>query len=543
MNDFSTLPKLTSWQSRERNGSLQFNGGDIFDRVINLKFTTAVKEKGITVAQDSFVLRSDYELVSENFVGKVAEGNVSYSKNNKVVVRKCRLKPSIKVQYKQVSGNVSIELDIFVKNFFMFDSEGKTLMSFSNAEESLTTVDIQMGYFGQFADFYKYSESGNGTPTLKEFFDFDKKPKGVQTITCNVMYSYTESLPPDSTLHIHGYVGSCYVPPVSDKMLTEEGETIKVLKSSTDTDNVYTYEDGKGYKFKSLAHYLYNNVTRRFLRKLLSAGDTKGLKTLSVKFKENEVCLDDKSSLNYGVRIFLSESIVGDGKTDSFLGQYSLYDRDGNPIPAKGNEFIKELSGDTPMKALNSFIGQRNNHMVAQPLENGDYLLYLKSDLDNPRDISNMSWYTFDPTLSAKGIDLDGDNKVKASELGLVKKTYKELTDYVNESLGGKAKEKDITEFGKIFSNAVTKDNFSRIPAVYNIAFDNALCTITCPFFFFLQPFQKFYFRYRYVTSSMVAYYLDQENKELEFTAIWQSVSFATTENINDVQICCVPEE
>lgn len=41
----------------------------------------------------------------------------------------------------------------------------------------------------------------------------------------------------------------------------------------------------------------------------------------------------------------------------------------------------------------------------------------------------------------------------------------------------------------------------------------------------------------------MVAYYLDQENKEMEFTMIWQSVSFATVENINDVQICCVPTE
>ena len=155
-----------------------------------------------------------------------------------------------------------------------------------------------------------------------------------------------------------------------------------------------------------------------------------------------------------------------------------------------------------------------------------------------------MDWYTFDPRLGKNGVDLDGDGKVKASELGLVKCTYDEILKYVNDSLGGKAKNTNFFDYiNSLKIKNIKVKNVTRIPAVYNIAYDNALCTITCPFFYFLTPFQKFYFASRYAVSSMIAYYLDQENKEMEFTMMWQSVSFATVENVNEDQIWCVPTE
>ena len=43
-----------------------------------------------------------------------------------------------------------------------------------------------------------------------------------------------------------------------------------------------------------------------------------------------------------------------------------------------------------------------------------------------------------------------------------------------------------------------------KLPAVYNITVD-ALCTIVCPFFFFLNPFQKFYFKSRLPPCSAVS--------------------------------------
>ena len=547
---YKPAPHTVSWATRNKD-SLQLQAGDLFDRVINLKFLTSeqvtTKEGGNGVEKyvDEFVLRSDYELVDTKFVENVANGTVSYSQDKKIsCIRKCRLKPSVKVQYKQVAGNTQIELDIFIQNFFMLDSKGKTLMSFSNAKGRLASVEIQMGYFGQFAGFFKGNE--NGVPTLEQYFDFTVKPEGVQTITCNVMYCQTDKLPPDSTMHIHGFVGSCYTQPVTDKMVTDDNQTSSIELSTVDTSSVYMYEKEKNaFRFKSFAHYLYNNVTRRFLRNKIPATNKKEVKNLKIKFKDGGVCLDDDSSLKYGVVVFLSSGVVGDGKSNVFLGKQQMYGSDGKPLKGKkSSEFTKELSGDTPMRALNSFSSFQSGFLRVQPLDNGCYLMFLNEEMKHSEKLSEMYWYTFDPRLGKNGVDLDGDGEVKASELGLVKCTYDEILRYVNDSLGGKAKNMNFFDYiNSLKAKNIEVKNINRIPAVYNIAYDKALCTITCPFFYFLTPFQKFYFASRYAVSSMIAYYLDQENKEMEFTMVWQSVSFATVENINDAQICCVPTE
>lgn len=546
---YKPAPHTVSWTTRNKDKSknnLQLQAGDLFDRVINLKFITSEQGgDGVEKYVDEFVLRSDYELVDTKFVMNVANGSVSYSQDKKIsCIRKCRLKPSIKVQYKQVAGNTEIELDIFVQNFFMLDSKGKTLMSFSNTKGRLASVEIQMGYFGQFADFFKGNE--NGVPTIEQYFDFTEKPDGVQTITCNVTYCQTDKLPPDSTMHIHGFVGSCYTQPVTDKMITDDNQTSSIELSTVDTSSVYMYEkEGNEYKFKSFAHYLYNNVTRRFFRNKIPATSKKEIKNLKIKFKDGGVCLDDDSSLKYGVIVFLSEGVVGNGKTEVFLGKQQIYDSDGKPLEGKkSSEFTKELSGDTPMKALNSFSSFHSGFLRVQPLDNGCYLMFLNEEMKHSEKLSEISWYAFDPRLGKNGVDLDGDGEVKASELGLVKCTYDEILRYVNDSLGGKAKNTNFFDYiNALKAKNIKVKNINRIPAINNIAYDNYLCTIVCPFFYFLTPFQKFYFVSRYAISSMVAYYLDQENKEMEFTMIWQSVSFATVENVNDVQICCVPTE
>ena len=547
IDKYEPAPHTVSWATRDKDkNNLQLQAGDLFDRVINLKFITSEKgSDGVEKYVDEFVLRSDYELVDAKFVANVANDTVSYSQDKKISsIRKCRLKPSVKVQYKQVAGNTTIELDIFVQNFFMLDSEGKTLMSFSNVKGHLASVEIQMGYFGQFANFFKGNE--NGVPTLEQYFDFKVKPEGVQTITCNVIHCQTDKLPPDSTMHIHGFVGSCYTQPVTDKMITDDNQTSSIELSTVDTSSVYMYEkEENAFRFKSFAHYLYNNITRRFLRNKIPATNRKEVKNLKIKFKDGGVCLDDESSLKYGVIVFLSKGIVGDGKSEVFLGKQQMYDSSGKPLEGKrSSEFTKELSGDTPMKALNSFSSFHSGLLRVQPLDNGYYLMFLNEEMKHSEKLSEMDWYTFDPRLGKNGVDLDGDDKVKASELGLVKCTYDEILKFVDDSLGGKAKDMNFFDYIKVLKTKNIKvKNITRIPAVYNIAYDNSLCTISCPFFYFLTPFQKFYFASRYSISSMIAYYLDQENKEMEFTMNWQSVSFATVENINDVQISCVPTE
>ena len=63
------------------------------------------------------------------------------------------------------------------------------------------------------------------------------------------------------------------------------------------------------------------------------------------------------------------------------------------------------------------------------------------------------------------------------------------------------------TTFEKQYENtALHKSWNNNIPAVYNITND-ALCTIVCPFFSFINPFEKLYFKSRYALGGLVSYY------------------------------------
>lgn len=543
-------PHFVDWDTHFGIDGLHLQEGDLFDRVINLKFISAKKNaKGVDVGENEFVLRSDYELVDDNFIKNVTENNLTLTTGKTVsAIRRCRQKPSIKVQYKQVSGNTQIGLDILVQNFYMFDKSGKTLMSFSSATGKLLSVEIQMGYFGQFADYFKLNLGG--VPTLQQYFDFAKKPTEVQTITCNVEFCYMEKMPPDATLHIKGWVGSSFNPPVTDKMYTvdledDDGSILDQITGAVSalgkSEEMYTYEANSKFKFNNFAHYLYNNITRRFFRSALPATTKAELLKFQPKFTSEGACMDDSSALQYGVRVFLSQGIVGNGKSDAFLGKAVIYDQEGNVVVKRDSSvFIQELSGDTPMKALNKFISEHDHKMRVQPLPNGDYLMFLKSEARNPSGLSSLSWYTFDPKLSKMGVDLDGDGTVSPTEMGLVKYTYSDIYAFVSNYLGGNAKNMDTLLFkplGLLFKRT------DRLPAIYSMALDNAMCTIVCPFYRFLIPFQKFYFSSRYATGSLVDYFLGMMDSDLEFTSINQTVTFATVEDINEMSIVCIASE
>ena len=78
---------------------------------------------------------------------------------------------------------------------------------------------------------------------------------------------------------------------------------------------------------------------------------------------------------------------------------------------------------------------------------------------------------------------------------------------------------------------------------VYNITND-ALCTIVCPFFSFINPFEKLYFKSRYALGGLVSYYANFTNaNKNEFYALWQNVSFATVDDINECTIVCTGQK
>lgn len=539
--------KIVDWSQRFKEGEYQLNRNDLFDRVINLRLATSeVGSDGVAKTKDVYVIRSDYEFYDPAFVKNVAEGKLTYgsayydnsqedTRASYQCIRKCRIKPSIKVQYRQQTGNTALEIDLYVSNFFMLSKDGKTLMSFNAVNNPLSSVEIQMGYFGAFSDFYKGNE--NGVPTKEQFFDFTQRPEGVEVIQCGVQFCQTDKLPPDSVLHIHGYVGSCYTSPVTEKMITGNDITLNTL----DTDSVYLYEQA-GYKFKNFAHYLFNNITRRFLRRVLP-DISKSLKSLKLKTKDDGLCLDDDSALSYGVRIFLSEGLVGDGQNDTFLGKTVIKDSEGNPVPDKQSSvFVKALSGNTVMKAINQAISTINSEIRVSPLLNGDYYMYLNGELKDTKTLTQQKWYTYNPKLEGKGADLNGDNTISPNEVGLEKVSWLEIQQYVSACLKGESNI-DVLEYKKKADKAKAEGiQFYNLPVVYNIAFDKGLCTIVCPFMHFINPFMKLRYRSRYALGGLVDYYVDAGGQAQEFTAMWFDVTFATVENINECQIVCVAE-
>ncbi len=514
---------IVSWKNRT---DLQFKKTDLFDRVINLRLIC-----GKTPSEQSeFVLRSDYETYIEDYIGNRMTNVAVASADRKAIIRRCRFKPSIKVQYKQVSGNTAITIDIFIQNFFILSSDGRTLMQFSQSDFPLNCVEVQMGYFGQWNEVY--SKQKYGVPTAKQYFSMEAPDVDIQTIFCNVQYVQTDNLPPDYTLHIHGYVGSCYNESVKTTLEKMSGSIV----STTEDYGVMLYSKGVS-EFKSFQHYLFNNVTRRFLRQSISFIDKTKQKSLieSVKTDKNGL-MDYDTAKQYGVRVYISEGIQ---KHYKFSGKEVLYDGSGEKSE-QSSYFGMALSGKTPMACLNELASRLPQEIRVFPCTNGDYMLCTALEAESPESLGleKTNWYVYDRDPTGAEADSDG-NAMNYKDMGLEKYTFAELSAYIHASMKSvgvptKATLKNLSEKKAKASSFVRK----KIPAVYNITSD-ALTTIVCPFFWFLSPFESIMFRSRYALGGVTGYYADYTAKDQYFMMLWQSVSFATVEKVNDVQMVC----
>lgn len=457
MIDYST--SLLSDKEKSK-GVYTFTQSDLFDRIINLKlFTKATDTNAI---QDEYVIRSDWEAYYPN-MNHVAQHGGTSSDLKKCYIRRCVQKPSIKVQYKQIATGTAVEIDIFISNFIMLSSDGRTLMAFNNLTYPLGMVQVQMGYFGQF----------NHKPkTVEDLFDFDHNPNA-DTLTVNVGHGYiqTDKLPPDGTLHIHGYVGSCYTPPV-----TGEGRFLDTYDSITGVAKPFdTY----------LENYLFTNVTRRFVRKPLHRKDV--LDKLTIDEETGLMPWRDGYADEYGVHVYLSDKLKK--ACDESL-ERSVIDADGNEIKHGEMQVVGHYS-ESVVKALNLVRDELGIDMSFKALNDGNFIAYLSSESMN-------------------------------SEL-----LAKSLEKY-------KVEDKWLLEAGSV----VDKIYHNTLPAVENITTD-ALCTIVCPFFFFLNPFDMIKFKSRYALGGVVSYYADFTVEESKFYALYMTVSFATVEDINECNIVC----
>ena len=311
-----------------------------------------------------------------------------------------------------------------------------------------------MGYWGQF----------NRKPVnIEQLFDF-KSNKNADTILINVDYVQTDKLPPDAVMHIHGYVGSCYNPPVATgDSFNASYDNIKDANKLTSTGDI-------------VQDYIFNNITRRFIRGNLPKvpivpDPTTGLMSVA----DAEV---------HGVKVYLSEKLE---KECLKHWQKKLKKENKEPTDIK----VVGHYSETVVKALNLMRDELGIDLSFKELIDGNYIAYLMEESEDTKSLSE----------------------------GLAR--YK-LTD------------KDIRNAGSVISTIYKNE----LPAVENITTD-ALCTIVCPFFYFLNPFDLIKFKSRYALGGIVSYYANFSAQESRFYALYMTVSFATEDNINECNIIC----
>jgi hypothetical protein len=448
---------------------LNLQAGDLFDRIINLKFT-CLNTKTNTL--DEFVIRSDYELIypdcnfdtdrrGENFKGKY-------------IIRRCTQKPSIKVQCKMVTSNVGTQIGVTISNFFILTKDGKHLRSFNAVDYKITSLEIVMGYWGQL----KNSLDPESENALEDYFNI-KAVNGADAITMTgdkgkVIVVTTEKLPPDSALHIKGYVADIYSSPVGlSEIDTPEKAFGEPVASS-------------GSNLKSI---LYESITRRYFnehavtggkfsqykaRRLSAVSPEKSL-PVDITITDGKMSEDDAEK--YGVKVYLSEEAEK-------IEIDKIYDSDNNE-QTKNIYFESGWTIGHTIARIMSYLDQNLDYTFTN---HGDVIIYTSKEMQN----------------------------------------VEKLT---------KAMEKQNLYKDTVLANSKLYNG--RIPAVYNINVD-AVATIVCPFFTFIEPFQYVEFASRYALTSLVSYYASYNPTIYRFLVISASISFATVDDVNEVQITAV---
>ena len=341
--------------------------GDMFDRIINLKINCINKD---TEERESFVIRSDYEMLypsSDLKNNMPIDGTIYPAMDGKCVIRRCTQKPSIKVQCKMVSTNTGTEISVYVSNFFMLTNDGKHLRSFNNAQYTMDSVEIVMGYWGQFK---------NAPKTPEEFFQL-RAENGADKITiAGAIVITTEKLPPDSQLRIKGFVGDIYSSPVDISQITTAEKALKNPVTSSD---------------KNFKEVCYNLITRRYLNKhYFTDGKGQKLKTgrknvaisdikdfpVPVSYDKETGLMSTANADTYGVKVYLSK-----GAKELTLPKVK---------DKEGKEHDKEIyfeAGWAIGQTISRIISIMKEELNYTFNSKGDVLIYLTDEVNDPKNL------------------------------------------------------------------------------------------------------------------------------------------------------------
>ena len=167
-----------------------------------------------------------------------------------------------------VTSNVGTSIGITVSNFFMLTQDGKHIRSFNESKYVITAIEVVMGYWGQLKDSLNPDET-NSEKLLQDYFDV-KAVNGADKISITngkPIIVTTEKLPPDSAIHIKGFVADIYSSPVAiTKVATPVDALSKpVASSGTDLETLLFEQITRRY---ASGHKIYAEVDKAVNRKL-----------------------------------------------------------------------------------------------------------------------------------------------------------------------------------------------------------------------------------------------------------------------------------
>jgi hypothetical protein len=460
--------------------SAEISAGDLFDKIINLRF---FRKRGEPVT-----VRSDWEPV--------------FREGGAVSFKRCVQKPSIKVSYEQVSNDVAVEVNIELANLQIVDgdTEGEdNLFSMvrnvdgrevGNPAES---CEIYMGYRAQFPD----------PASVEDYYNLTGGEFYGKKMTVRILASYRKSLPPDSVAYFQGVIGN--VEPA-----------LRWAHTDGDLKDYWFGEGSFPDGLSEIEAVLFQFVTRRFVRP-------------SVSFS-----LETQDSGDGSV---MQEAVIRDydkykdpGLTPIDWYNASL-ERMSRPVYSAKGKRVKMPKGILSVEDAKKFgvvciVSQSLREMPA----NG----YFGHGADKKKSgaFENFRHRPFNAAV-----------KMLGGQLAAIRRHYPYVRWYQmmdGSFYFYHAKDKEADLWLDPFVKKMQEERCVILPAIYEMV-PQGTRQIKCPFYQIINPMTTVVFQNRFMLGTEASYYYPVETNA--FLVIISKVDFSTDGDENMMELTCVDAE